>query len=780
MHNRICRIISATLCFVLLFAVCVLPNTTLDVSAAKYRTGANNAHSSYLGSKYYKNYSKIEITGDGRTDVVAVALSQLGYQESPTSYDFDGIGGGSGNNTEFNYNMGDFGVGYGGSNYDWCASFVAWSLFQSYCTDQDSMGDWCRKHDGINGTYDKEYIWREVGCGHWANQLRRSGYFERSKAYNGNTYKPQPGDLIFFCWDGPTGGEDHIGIVVYSDSNYVYTVEGNTANQNGLEDDGGGVYFKRYDLGYEYITGYGVLPYKTNSNVQKIDYSGANPTPGYYISNASKSIYASEDSNTVAYNSERFTMFEVVGVAANGRLKVRGITTTTGAVVDGYILNNTDRVIQISATEFSPEEQLETAIAKARVVRYDKYTEEDLALLRTAFDEAVAISEKSNASEKEMLSAADKLEAALARTADKNETVVSVGKSYTATAGGRTDIYVDDGIRLTDGRKDEINGGTDKFSGFNSKTPIEVVIDLGKSTPTDTYRIYTARMESWGIAAPEELSVSVSNNGKDFTAIGHTTVRSRTYASEGWNMFTYTVRSETARTERYIKFTVTPGSNHIWLQEVEALEAPKAASGSVYVTGMNKSIVSGDTVVFTPGLGKMESSTYNFRYTKNVIATWNGTNYVISSITQGNGDSTPAITLNDNQILICAHDWEEGTDDPVLGSHANVSLLANAKVGDVIELVNIDIENKELSAAPLINLPSTGSGEKPASGKLGDVNADGVINQYDYILVKRHHFATRTLTDAEFTRADVNKDGVVNQYDYLLIARHYFGTYVIQ
>ncbi len=63
---------------------------------------------------------------------------------------------------------------------------------------------------------------------------------------------------------------------------------------------------------------------------------------------------------------------------------------------------------------------------------------------------------------------------------------------------------------------------------------------------------------------------------------------------------------------------------------------------------------------------------------------------------------------------------------------------------------------------------------------LGDVNNDGVINQYDYILVKRHHFATRTLTDEEFLRADVNKDGIVNQYDYLLVARHYFGTYVIQ
>ncbi len=65
------------------------------------------------------------------------------------------------------------------------------------------------------------------------------------------------------------------------------------------------------------------------------------------------------------------------------------------------------------------------------------------------------------------------------------------------------------------------------------------------------------------------------------------------------------------------------------------------------------------------------------------------------------------------------------------------------------------------------------------AGMLGDVNNDGVINQYDYILIKRHHFSTRTLTEAESVRADVNKDGIVNQYDYLLVARHYFGTYVI-
>ena len=63
---------------------------------------------------------------------------------------------------------------------------------------------------------------------------------------------------------------------------------------------------------------------------------------------------------------------------------------------------------------------------------------------------------------------------------------------------------------------------------------------------------------------------------------------------------------------------------------------------------------------------------------------------------------------------------------------------------------------------------------------LGDVNADGAIDQFDYILVKRHYFETRYLADEEIARADVNRDGEVNQFDYILIKRHYFGTFVIE
>jgi len=62
---------------------------------------------------------------------------------------------------------------------------------------------------------------------------------------------------------------------------------------------------------------------------------------------------------------------------------------------------------------------------------------------------------------------------------------------------------------------------------------------------------------------------------------------------------------------------------------------------------------------------------------------------------------------------------------------------------------------------------------------LGDINADGGIDQYDYILAKRAHFNTVTLSESQMLRADVDLNGEVNQYDYILIKRHHFGTYTI-
>ena len=118
------RVSSALLAFSLLIS-----GMAVTVSAAiSYRSGANSASSSYKSGKYYQNLQKLTLTGDQVTDVLAIALSQIGYQEGSSTSDLSGLNGSSGNYTEYNWNLGSLGAGY---TYAWCATFMSWALYQS-------------------------------------------------------------------------------------------------------------------------------------------------------------------------------------------------------------------------------------------------------------------------------------------------------------------------------------------------------------------------------------------------------------------------------------------------------------------------------------------------------------------------------------------------------------------------------------------------------------------------------------------------------------------------
>ena len=61
---------------------------------------------------------------------------------------------------------------------------------------------------------------------------------------------------------------------------------------------------------------------------------------------------------------------------------------------------------------------------------------------------------------------------------------------------------------------------------------------------------------------------------------------------------------------------------------------------------------------------------------------------------------------------------------------------------------------------------------------LGDINMDGTVNQYDYILAKRAHFNTITLNENQKLIGDMDEDGDNDSYDYILIKRIHFDNYV--
>ena len=115
-------------------------------------------------------------TGDQRADIIAVALSQIGY-------------------TEVGNNETKYGAWYGIPNQPWCAAFITWCAVQA-----DISSDII--HPSAVADPGK-------------------GYFDIPE-YNGETYTPKPGDIFF------TKKYEHVGFVYYVDGDYFYTIEGNT------------------------------------------------------------------------------------------------------------------------------------------------------------------------------------------------------------------------------------------------------------------------------------------------------------------------------------------------------------------------------------------------------------------------------------------------------------------------------------------------------------------------------------------------------------------------
>lgn len=126
-------------------------------------------------------------------------------------------------------------------NNDWCAAFVSWCADQAgYTMDQSAMSP--SIYDHPQTTFPENLFPMYVVCGRGAAWFRAGGRLMPSKGHGGN-YTPNPGDIIFFAWDGNPYVPElwHTGIVKSVSNGRIYTVEGNNKGGVGIplvrEDD---------------------------------------------------------------------------------------------------------------------------------------------------------------------------------------------------------------------------------------------------------------------------------------------------------------------------------------------------------------------------------------------------------------------------------------------------------------------------------------------------------------------------------------------------------------
>ena len=208
---------------------------------------------SFLGSRYYLNLQALTLTGDGATDMVMVAMSQLGYHEGNGPHQCNGENKhGSGNFVEYNYYHGcvdQLGNGTLTYGYPWCASFVSY----------------CARLAGILWTA----LPTSLNCARWIQTFSSMGVYHT----RASGYVPKQGDLIFFRDAGATKTSTHVGLVRYTCNGLVYTVEGNCGNE---------VRLAAYDLNDAYVVGYASPDYQVNEK-EAIDYLLDEYTEGNYI-----------------------------------------------------------------------------------------------------------------------------------------------------------------------------------------------------------------------------------------------------------------------------------------------------------------------------------------------------------------------------------------------------------------------------------------------------------------------------------------------------------------
>jgi hypothetical protein len=152
--------------------------------------------------------------------------SKISYQKNPEIIYEKTAGAGQDNYTKYGKDMHDIYPSVMDFPAAWCDAFVDWCFYKAYgVTTAKSL---------LHGNFDDYTV---SSC----DMYRR---------HNALYSTPEIGDQVFFTKTGTYKGCYHTGLVYKVDSNYFYTIEGNTSNADKVVANGGGVAKKKYSISY--------------------------------------------------------------------------------------------------------------------------------------------------------------------------------------------------------------------------------------------------------------------------------------------------------------------------------------------------------------------------------------------------------------------------------------------------------------------------------------------------------------------------------------------------
>ncbi len=440
---------------------------------------------------------------------------------------------------------------------------------------------------------------------------------------------------------------------------------------------------------------------------------------------------------------------------------------TSGTAVSGDVRK---AIMNINAA-MSGKTELSDLVAAVAGIDYNEYSSYVLDNLRAAYSKAVSVLGSDSATLEDVVAAKTELDRWY-KSKGSTEICLTTNKKYTSSKLTRNDTFNDDLIRLTDGTKGSVDGGTAAYAGWDIRYTgtqnAEVIVDLEQNTKgISRFKAYLATCNDWGIGLPTGMEAYVSNNGKNFSKVGATTELVTTSAEDGvWVTHEFEIKLDETASGRYIKFVFNAYS-HVWVDEVEAYATYETVTDAIYVTGFNKGVGNEDCIVFTSAMGDLLASGANLNWTRNIVAKWDEElgEYVITETWQGGG-STASRTLAEDEVILAVHYY---ADPDALN---NKNLAAKAKVGQILKLNGIDPKTGYFGPGAYASYE-----DAPPKYDKGDVNCDEKINATDYIMLKRAILGTYELSEDGEQVADINGDEKVNATDYIMLKRVILGTY---
>ncbi|MBO7245495.1 MAG: phosphodiester glycosidase family protein [Clostridia bacterium] len=425
------------------------------------------------------------------------------------------------------------------------------------------------------------------------------------------------------------------------------------------------------------------------------------------------------------------------------------------------------RAIMKISSALAGKQELQALVAKAAKVKFTDYSQFVLDNLRAAYDVASSVVASKEATAKEIKDAYNELLYWYSLSGDQSVNI-AFGKDYTASSKSNASYTDTDGVELTDGA---FGNGGDAYSptwaGYNGAAggKYEFVIDLGeKFENIGSFSVNALQLKSWGIGVPKNVKVYVSDDNTNWTEAAALDVSSDIYNATAQDAHTLIAKPETAVSGRYVKFELTASTTFIFISELTVNVDFEAIDEGLYLTAFNTSILADYTSIFTSGT--ITGASHNPKWTQNIWLEWNEAleAYVVTKNSFGGG-SFADYTLKEGEIIIAVH-------HDSAAAVMNQTLAKAAKVGDVLVLNGIDIDNLSTDIGAYFYFEE---GYKP-----GDVNMNGELDATDYLMIRRAVLGMIELDQEQTRLADVNGNGKIDANDYIMVKRAFLGTYTIK